>query len=629
MLLTLLAMFPLVDKYNYWKVGAFDITGDVYKLKADPESNRISTITDVEEDNVIYVTYEVNDKITFDISDDDKTHNALYPTYMLKFYLGQTFNQENGSDGIETSPQKAEYPYSNGDAKLYVYSDTRREGQFSSGASTRPRWLWYAVSPKPAMVNSQPVTPGYKGDPYHVKIMSHSADVKSKTDPDNTKHQNFFRTYVVNYGGSDHVVTGLTTKHADVEGAAPTEYMVLGAPEGRYKLVTVQEIAGAPENGAYGTRQTVNTFEQYWKNNPTVQNRLGDAKVTRTESATEDIELTAAQASMLTGWHTYQTWAQAAPWVSWTEDGKSGKKYQNKHHWFQTIDMGATGEFTFEAQSIDPEVILLDQHGWEIMRAPLSETATLRKYDSPMVKEYQWYPAAAKVTGYHKYKVSNPNIPVYYSYTDNGKTKWAATGDSITFTSTTLGADPYDYIVEKGYVAQDKSVKTDFYVTYTVKPEFARLYEGAATEGAVTPSIFLVKQGNEYAKINNSNQLDPTTDNPYTLPTIGDEWHWYVKPNFNIDEEMGYKYDVEEDNGAGGTYTPNKAQKEAQNYEEGRNGFDPYNIQIQSVKGTSYYFKTNTTGSQLIHGAWEGTSTDLSLKNMSAGRQENVDGRPS
>ena len=617
---------PLVDKYNYWKVGAFDITGDVYKLKADPESNRISTITDVEEDNVIYVTYEVNDKITFDISDDDKTHNALYPTYMLKFYLGQTFNQENGSDGIETSPQKAEYPYSNGDAKLYVYSDTRREGQFSSGASTRPRWLWYAVSPKPAMVNSQPVTPGYKGDPYHVKIMSHSADVKSKTDPDNTKHQNFFRTYVVNYGGSDHVVTGLTTKHADVEGAAPTEYMVLGAPEGRYKLVTVQEIAGAPENGAYGTRQTVNTFEQYWKNNPTVQNRLGDAKVTRTESATEDIELTAAQTSMLTGWHTYQTWAQAAPWVSWTEDGKSGKKYQNKHHWFQTIDMGATGEFTFEAQSIDPEVILLDQHGWEIMRAPLSETATLRKYDSPMVKEYQWYPAAAKVTGYHKYKVSNPNIPVYYSYNDNGKTKWAATGDSITFTSTTLGTDPYDYIVEKGYEAQDKSVKTDFYVTYTVKPEYARLYEGAATEGAVTPSIFLVKQGNEYAKINNSNQLEPTTDNPYTLPTIGDEWHWYVKPNFNIDEEMGYKYDVEEDNGAGGTYTPNKAQKEAQNYEEGRNGFDPYNIQIQSVKGTSYYFKTNTTGSQLIHGAWEGTSTDLSLKNMSAGRQEDVDG---
>ncbi len=618
---------PLVDKYNYWKVGAFDITGDVYKLKADPELYRITTLTGLESDQ-IYVTYEVNDRVVFDISDDDKTHNALYPTYMLKFYQGESFNQENGKDGIDASAQQAEYPYSNGDAMLYVYSDTKRETQFASGASTRPRWLWYAVSPKEAKIGETPVTPGYKGDPYHVKIMSHSADVKSKTDPDNTKHQNFFRTYMVNYGGSNHVVTGLTTKHADVTDQAPTEYMVLSAPNDRYKLVTLNEIEGAPDNGLYGKRQTVNTFEQYWKNNPTVQNKLGDAKVTASESATDDIELTESQASLLTGWHTYQKWAQAAPWVKWTEDGKTGKKYQNKHHWFQTIDMGSTGEFTFEAQSIDPEVILLDQHGWEIMRAPLSEAATLRKYDSPMVEEYQWYPAAAKVTGYHKYKVSNPNIPIYYSFTDaNGKTKWASTGDSVTFTSTTLGADPYAYMVEKGYEAQDKSVKTDFYVTYTVKPEYAGLYSGAATESGVTPSAFMVKQGNEYAKINDNNQLDPTTDNPYNLESIGDEWHWYVKPNFNIDTEMGYKYDVEEDDGAGGTFTPNKNQKEALNYEEGRNGFDPYNVQIQSVKSPTYYFKTTTTAnSQLKNGAWEGSSTDLSLKNMSVDGQTNVEG---
>ena len=613
---------PLVDKYNYWKVGAFDITGDVYKLKAEPESFRINNITDAE-GNVIYVTYEVNDKITFDISDDDKTHNALYPTYMLKFYEGQYFNQENGTDGIETSVQKAEYPYSNGDAMLYVYSDARRETQFASGASTRPRWLWYAVSPKEAKIGETPVTPGYKGDPYHLKIMSHSADVKSKTDPDNTKHQNFFRTYLVNYGGSNHVVTGLTTKHADVTDQAPTEYMVLSAPNDRYKLVTLNEIEGAPENGSYGKRQTVNTFEQYWKNNPTVQNRLGGDKVTASESATDDIELTESQASLLTGWHTYQKWAQAAPWVSWSEDGKTGKKYQNKHHWFQTIDMGSTGEFTFEAATLDPEVILLDQHGWEIMRAPLADAAALRKYDSPMVQEYQWYPTAAKVTGYHKYKVSDPTIIVYESYVDAaGKTKWQNSGNTYTHTSTSLADNPYDHITP----AQDKSVKTDFYVTYTVKPEYARLYTGAATEDAVNPSAFMVKQGNEYAKISDSNTLTPTTDNPYALASIGDEWHWYVKPNFNIDKEMGYEYDVEEDDGAGGTYTPNQAQKDAKNYEEGRNGFDPYNVQIQSVKNGNYYFKTTTTGSHLNKGAWEGESTDLSLKNMSAGRQEGIDG---
>ena len=612
---------PLVDKYNYWKVDAFDITGDVYKLKAEPESYRINNITDAE-GNVIYVTYEVNDKVTFDISDDDKTHSGDYQTYMLRFYQGQDFNQENGTDGIETSVQKAEYPYSNGDAMLYVYSDARRETQFASGASTRPRWLWYAVSPKEAKIGETPVTPGYKGDPYHVKIMSHSADVKSKTDPDNTKHQNFFRTYMVNYGGSNHVVTGLTTKHADVIDQAPTEYMVLSAPNGRYKLVTLNEIEGAPENGSYGKRQTVNTFEQYWKNNPTVQNKLGANKVTASESATEDIILNETQASQLSGWHTYQKWAQAAPWVSWSEDGKTGKKYQNKHHWFQTIDMGSTGEFTFEEATLAPEVILLDQHGWEIMRAPLSDAAALKKYDSPMVQEYQWYPTAAKVTGYHKYKVSDPTIIVYEPVVVSGKTKWQNSGNTYTHTSTSLADSPYDHISP----VQDKSVKTDFYVTYTVKPEYARLYEGAATESAVTPSAFMVKQGNEYAKINNSNQLEPTTDNPYALASIGDEWHWYVKPNFNIDKEMGYEYDVEEDDGAGGTYTPNQAQKDAKNFEEGRNGFDPYNVQIQSVKNGNYYFKTTTESSHLNKGAWEGTSTDLSLKNMSAGRQENIDG---
>ena len=127
--------------------------------------------------------------VTFDVSDDDVAHNELYPTYMLRFYGGESFNQENGLDGIDASAQKAEYPYSNGDAMLFVYSDTKRANQFASGASTRPRWLWYPVSPKAAKVkvgvDSVLVTSGYKGDPYHVKIMSHSAQASS---------HNYFRT---------------------------------------------------------------------------------------------------------------------------------------------------------------------------------------------------------------------------------------------------------------------------------------------------------------------------------------------------------------------------------------------------------------------------------------------------
>ena len=626
---------PLVSTYNYWKVGAFDIIDGVYKLNEDRESYRISTPTDVE-DGVIYITYEVNDLVTFDISDDDKAHNELYPTYMLRFYGGESFNQENGLDGIDASAQKAEYPYSNGDATLFVYSDTKRANQFASGASTRPRWLWYPVSPQADSVRvglvDVPVTPGYKGDPYHVKIMSHSAQASS---------HNYFRTYVVNYGGSNHLVTGVTTKNENVSNSEnanyqpPTEYMILSAPNDRYKLVTVNEIpldingdGDYDDEGEGSERRTVNTFEQYWKNNPTIQNLLGDAKVTASESADgAGIELNSTQKSILpSNWHTYQAWANAAPWVSWSEDGKTGKQYHNKHHWFQKIDMGSTGEFTFVAQSIDPEVILLDQHGWEIMRTPLSEAAALRMYDSPMVEEYQWYPTAAKVTGYHKYKVSNPKIPVYYSYLDGGKTKWRASGDSIIFTSTTLGENPYNHIKEynPAYEEQPASVQTDFYVTYTVKPEYRHLYGGAATEDKVTRSAFMVRQGTEYAK-NVGNALTTTTDVPSKLEDVGPELQWYVKPNFNIDEEMGYRYDVEEETVDGVTKILDKSEKDALNYAEGRNGFDPYNVQIQSVSNTYYYFKTSTTGSQLVGGAWTGTSTDLSLKNLSADKQENVD----
>ena len=88
---------------------------------------------------------------------------------------------------------------------------------------------------------------------------------------------------------------------------------------------------------------------------------------------------------------------------------------------------GSQGEFEFVETSLEPQVILLDKHGWEIMRKPLSQTDELRKYDSPMVKEYHWYPTATKAAGYHKYTVDvdNPGIQVHYSYEAGGKTKWA------------------------------------------------------------------------------------------------------------------------------------------------------------------------------------------------------------
>ena len=273
---------PMVSTYHYWKVGAFDKydNNTTYKLKADPSSYVINSLLDVT-DSEIYVTYDVNDNITFDTQDNDKTGSTAY---MLKFYGGESFYQEDGKDGVMTTKQQAVYPYSNGDAMLYVYGQEQWNTQLSSGASTRQRWLWYPVSPDTAKVNTGteqnpnmvPVTPGYKGDPYHVKIMSHSGQADS---------HNYFRTYVVNYGGINHVVTGVTTKNEDVDkthaNQLPTEYMVLNAPNSRYKLVTVNKIAldingdGDYSDEGEGTdHRIVTSFEQYWKNNPTIQNIL-------------------------------------------------------------------------------------------------------------------------------------------------------------------------------------------------------------------------------------------------------------------------------------------------------------------------------------------------------------------
>ena len=590
---------PLVDDddYHYFPTPGYDEGTDTYTPTGTIEGEIDPNLTPN-----IYVTYDVNDKVEF----YDPSGEAAGTTYMLKFSGGESFKQENGLDGVMAEAQKAVYPYSNGDAMLYVYGQDRWDTQLASGASTRNRWLWYVESPT--------------NDPYHVKIRSYSSQVSSN---------NFFRTYVVNYGGSNHVVTGVTTMNEAVSNPEsanyqpPTEYMVLRTDNGQCKLVTLDQI----DDGTTTERRTVTSFEQYWKNNPTVQNELGGSKVTATETYSSDIVLNSDQLEHLpNNWHTYKAFAYATPWVGWVTDNTgTSKQYLNKNHWFQTIDMGSTGAFTFEATTLEPQVILLDNHGWEVMRAPLSDVATLRKYDSPMVEEYHWYPTAEKAGGYHKFTVSDQGITVYYSTTnpDNGKTVWQDSNDRYPHNSTSLADDPYSHIAEHdGWEEQPASVKTDFYVTYTVKPEFEHLYTGAATEGATSASAFLLKQGMQYAK-NAANTLTTVTTVPENFEDITTDLEWNLRPNFNIDAEMGYKYlgepGAQED-------ASSKSVTEAAYFTAGKNGFDPYNMQVQSTSSTDYYFTTNTTGSHLSNGAWVGEGTGLSLQDMRTGVQPNVDG---
>ncbi len=587
---------PLVSEYQYWKESAFTIEGDVYTLKANPsESDKAQNVID---NPIIYVTYKVNDKVNFETTDETTDDDNVGGTYRLQFVNGESFRQEDGKDAVMTTAQKGVYPYFCGDGMFYVYADEQWTTQLNSGASTRSRWLWYVVSPT--------------SDPYHVKIMSYHLNAK----PIDKKH-GYFRTFPVTYRDLStqtnvtRYVTSLTTTAEDDGAPSPTEYMVLTGAGGHCKLVTVDEIVGAPTNGSYGTRQTVRTLEQYWKNNPTIQNTLGGAKVTQEETYSGNITLTDQQEAILpTYWHTYKSLVNSAPWVGWTGDGHSGtgRQYKNKNHWFQTINMsdteGSDGEFEFVETTLTPQVILIDNHGWEIMRKPLYDkdgnlNTELKLYDSEMVKTYYWHPKSTKIDGYHKYSIAEGDEQITI-YKKNEAGKWVPDGNTT-------------YVkIKNEYQEQDASVKTDFYVTYDVKPEYANLYKGAATEGDVNVSAFWVKQGTEYAK-NQDNALTTTT-----VETDDDELKWYVKPNFNIDAEMGYQY-----NGEYGEKS--KAETEAEYVAAGKNGFDPYNIQIQSVSNTFYYFKTNTTGSQL-YGGWSGTSDNLSLQQMSQGGQNNVAG---
>ena len=550
---------PLVSTYHYWKDTSFNVSAGVYTLKSGEEE--VDDISEVS--GSVYVTYDVSDAINI----------TGGTTYLLEFSEGVNFKPEDGNNGVSGTAIKPVYPYNNGDFNLYIYGADEWTAQLSNGASTRTRWLWYLVSNH----DGTDLT-GDAADPYHIIVKSRqnqSYKVGSNLYPGNA----YFYTFKHN---SD-VVTGVITQHDVVKTLspelAPTEYMLLGTDLSHLTLKTVNEIDGE--------RRTVDKFEQYWKNYPTVQTVAG-------------VQNPAADNATLTGegWHRYENWAYAEPW------GGGTKTYEKGNHWFQTVSMGS-GNFTLEEVRLEPDVILLDQHGWEIMRVPMSQKAKLKNFDSPMVQQYHWYPSAFKTSGYHKFDVSSQEIIVYDA---SGN----ATEDTYIHNSTSLADIPYDHAPINNQI--DK-VKADFYVTYTVKSDYAGTYEGAATEGSVKASSFFVKQGGKYAQ--NSSNTIALVDKPSLTGEIPTNVQWKVKPNFNIDEEMGYKYFGE--TGAL-PEAESKDDMEGAYHLAGRNGFDPYNVQIQSVSNTARYFTANTSSTAFEHGVWTGTgSTTISLREMSVG----------
>ena len=611
---------PLVAQYHYYTIDKFTdpntsttpVSGNAsarYNLTTDTELAKVDSETD------IYVTYTANNLV-------DMSGRTLY---LMKFAQGDQFRQEDGSDGLLSDPStfvgtadekkyryQAVYPYCNGDCNFNVYGQEQYDIQQQGAASTRTRWAWYVES-----INN---------DPYHVKIFSR----QQETYPKDSGHDYnaYFHTYAETYGGSQHVVT--TLAWPGISGVQGTEYMVLGSA-GQFRLMTTDEI----NDGSTTVHRVVNSFEQYWKTWNTIRKKILEPAAEAKQSDPNTVPATpASYRGELTGtgdgqygWHSYEQWAYAIRWNGFNKDGEKNKKgWENIEHWYQTINMGG-GYFDFVKTTIDPVLILLDQHGWEVMRKPLPSSPddrekdakydAIRPYDSPMVKEYHFWTKTSKRYNFHQYYKLEQRVEV----------------DGKPYTSTSLtDLPPFDAT----HVHDTKGNLLDQYVTYTVKDEYLKACNVVRTKGesatdpedktksydkvnvTITGVPFLIQQGTHFV-YNNSDaigkyDLSTTTggmsqyiiENVSKLTIDGEKESelWYLMPNKDIDYEMGYQ-DTEK-------FSDGYVHAWASDYdrydkvqESGFNSwaFDPYNIQISSVAHPSSYFVTDATEAHINDGS--------------------------
>ena len=619
------------------KVRVYTQTGYYYYHIVSNDSYVQVHVTDTYRGNQIYVTYEKNDLVNF---------NDKGSPYMLRFLnpYASGYHLEDGNDKLTATKYQAVYPYCNGDGCLNVYSTDANEVQMSGGASTRPRWIWYFESEH--------------NDPYHVKIHSNST-----ISYNGVSHPTYLQTYVVHfnqdteeYADRKHVVTGGVL--AGVASVEPTEYMILGT-EGHYKLLTTYPITETVANGLSDKdkRQYVVSLEQYWKTyNMLKLHVLGISKSTDAFSNDESTwvvpesqrtTLNTVLESMGVGsgnWHSYAAIANAVRWNGFNDktDGHEKKVVENLEHWFQTFEMG-DGTFAIESAVIPPVLVLLDLHGWEIMRKPLPTTTypygdeleALRAYDSPLVDKYYFYSNATKATGCHKYSLRM----------QNGAERDQIKVDGERYSSTSLGDLPP---LRATGVKDGNGIFNDQFVIYTVKEEYENSYryhlelheEDSTFTESGTPMKYLLLQNARYIrKVDNdlntsyiSKPIHEASNVPNAAGTVYDmilapsttdydatriapdhnqdgkidDVHlWYVGPNLNIDEEMGIKW-AEMPGGSGEPLTEYETKKA---YKD-KTGFDPYNMQFKNAGLDNRYLTTHTTTTSLSQGAMLGAYPD-------------------
>ncbi len=607
---------PLVDTYYYYRTKEDALTNN--------KTNNIEEITD-DDDNHVWVRYTVNDLIGFNNTGRVNDH-----PYLLRFLepYASGYYLEDGNDKLTTTLIQAVYPYCNGDGNLNIYGSAMRDEQMNGGSSTRPRWVWFFESANE--------------DPYHVRIHS-----RSTISYNSVANPTYLETKAVHFNqdgdpNTKHIVTGGALP--GVASEQPTEYMVLGLP-GAFKLVTTSPI----NDGTTNERRTVTSFEQYWKTyNMLKLHILGisasidaysEDESTWVVPTTGDYRTTLAARD----WHSYSAYANAVRWNGYNDkaSGHEKKIVEKLEHWYQTFDMG-NGTFDIEDADIPPVLVLLDQHGWEIMRRPLpvanyplgeEELAALRVYDSPLVKEYKFYSQATKSTGCHKYTLRM----------QNGAERDQIKVNGVHYTSTSLA----DLPPANASGVKSSGVLNDQFVTYTVKEEYDMSYDynltytGDATSGYTitsetgTAEPYLVLQNGRFYKIENDNSKKSYITKPIfehaviangniydmimqpknnTVKIIDDSGEfignnfWYVKPNLRIDEEMGIKW------GAANSGSEPMTQAATQVTYKDKSGFDPYNMQLQLVKKTDgtpdgRYLTTHMVSTRIENGVRVGSYT--------------------
>ena len=645
---------PLVSGYHYYAGsdvdqangadGVANTADDIFTLKTSP------TPTDLSEagnNTVIYVFYDVDDEIGFGTS---------HP-HLLKFLNPKDsgYLLEDGADRLTSSKIQAVYPYTNGDGSLNIYGQSMRDEQMDGGSSTRSRWVWFFENEK--------------SDPYHVKIHSKNAiSFGGRSNP------TYLQTFAVHFNQE----TGTPNKQRVVTGGnligitqdKATEYAILGT-KNHYKLLTIDPVTadlngdGDKTDDGENERRVVTSFEQYWKTYNMLKKYVLEIDVANEEAPYHDefseesstyempSELWSTLKEKLTtlgindsgdlnyvdgcSWHSYDAVANATRWNGYNDKstGQGSKKVERLEHWYQTFDMG-NGTFDIEDADIPPVLILLDRHGWEIMRKPIpigdgdadpsaaEKLAALRVYDSPMVKEYKFYSNAQKVSNCHKFHLRLNNDKSERDPIKVGGTQ---------FTSTSLGILP-PYVVDR-----------DLYVTYTVKEEYEKSYtyslnytetkvdnktEYSITSETGTPSAFIVLQNHQYAWDNSSTLT--AADAPSNLSnsiiadaalaegskTFNQNALWYLQPNLDIDDEMGIPWPWSL---AASADDPHYQAETKVTFKD-KTGFDPYNLQLKNVS-TGKFFTIGMKRSVLEGGQYNGDYTSGSTAVTLAGACNN------